>query len=316
MADGIAQDAATGSEHIPFTETRGIVFRAPRASGYAARNGCESRKVMGFARKTLAGLAIFGTLAMAPPSALAACGNDAAGFNRWLADIKQDAGRRFSGRALAALDGITYDQRVIRLDRTQGHFSQSFEEFARGRVEPRLREARRHLQRHAGLLAQIEQRYGVPPPIIVAIWGMETDFGAATGNMNSIRSLATLAYDCRRTEFFTNELMAALEILDRGHMTPNQMRGAWAGELGQTQFLASNYLRFGVDFDGNGRIDLIRSTADALGSTGNFLERHGWRRGQPWNEGTRNFDVIRQWNRAGIVARTIAYFANRLAEGS
>lgn len=270
---------------------------------------------MGFARKTLAGIAVIAALA-APSAALAACGNTGDGFNQWLGDFRRQAASRFSGRAVAALEGVTYDQRVIRLDRNQGHFSQSFDQFTRERVDPRLRKARQLMQRHAGLLGQIEQRYGVPPQIIVAIWGMETDFGAATGNMNSVRSLATLAYDCRRTEFFTGELMAALEILDRGHMTPAQMRGAWAGELGQTQFLASNYIRFGVDFDGNGRVDLIRSTADALGSTGNFLRSHGWRPGQPWNEGTANYEVIRQWNRAQIVAKALAYFANRLTEGN
>ena len=151
--------------------------------------------------------------------------------------------------------------------------------------------------------------------MIVAIWGLETDYGAVLGNMSSVRSLATLAHDCRRTEMFQNELLSALRIIDRGDMTSAQMRGAWAGELGQTQFLASNYVRFAVDYDGNGHRDLIRSVPDVLASTANYLKSYGWKRGQPWSEGTANFAVLQQWNKSSNYQRTIALFATRLAEG-
>ena len=144
---------------------------------------------------------------------------------------------------------------------------------------------RSRYQSNAALLNKIESRYGVPGEVVVAIWGLETSFGANTGNMSSLRSLATLAYDCRRSAFFTNELMAALSIVQRGDMSPSQMVGAWAGELGQTQFLASSYVKFAVDFDGNGRRDLIRSKADALASTANYLKAYGWKKGQVLSAG-------------------------------
>jgi hypothetical protein len=170
------------------------------------------------------------------------------------------------------------------------------------------------LNRHRDLLARIERQYGVPGPVLVAIWGLESDFGANAGNMSIIRSLATLAYDCRRTEMFQGELMAALRIIDRGDLQPSEMRGAWAGEMGQTQFLATNYERFAVDFDGNGRRDLIGSIPDVLASTANYLRAYGWRAGEPWDEGTHNFQVLKEWNSAPIYQRAIALFANRLAD--
>jgi membrane-bound lytic murein transglycosylase B len=145
----------------------------------------------------------------------------------------------------------------------------------------------------------------------VAIWGLETDFGAGNGNFPTIRSLVTLAYDCRRSEMFHAELLDALRLVDRGDLTPGEMRGAWAGELGQTQFMPSSYLKFAVDY-GGGR-NLIRSVPDVLASTANFLKSYGWLRGQPWGPGTANFSVIQQWNKSDVYSRTIAYFADRLA---
>jgi len=132
--------------------------------------------------------------------------------------------------------------------------------------------------------------------------------------MSVIRSLATLAHDCRRTDRFQAELLDALRIVERGDLSPAEMRGAWAGELGQTQFLPSSYIKFAVDFDGSGRRDLIRSVPDVLASTANYLRSYGWRRGQPWGEGTHNFSVLREWNKSEVYARTVGYFAERLAE--
>jgi len=152
----------------------------------------------------------------------------------------------------------------------------------------------------------------VPPEIIVAIWGLETNYGRGSGKFPIVRSLATLAYDCRRSRFFRNELIAALRIIDRGDMRASQMRGGWAGEIGQTQFLTSSYLRYAVDFDGNGRRDLIRSVPDVLASTANYLRAKGWRRGQGWDEGSRNYAVLREWNKASVYVRTIAAVARKL----
>ena len=155
----------------------------------------------------------------------------------------------------------------------------------------------------------------MPGPVIVAIWGLETDFGANSGKFPTIRALATLAYDCRRPEKFRGELLAALRIVDRGDMNPADMRGAWAGEIGQTQFLPSSYLKYAVDYDGNGRRDLIHSVPDVLASTANYLKGYGWQRGQPWGEGTPNFQVLLQWNASLVYTKTVAYFAQQLAAG-
>jgi lytic murein transglycosylase len=168
------------------------------------------------------------------------------------------------------------------------------------------------MARYSGVLARIEQQYGVPRQVVVAIWGLESGFGAVTGKFPTVRSLATLAHDCRRSEKFTQELIAALKIIDRGDLSPSEMRGAWAGELGQTQFLPSSYLKFAVDYDGNGRRDLIRSAPDVLASTANYLKGYGWRKGQPWSQGSANFQVLLEWNKSQVYSETVAYFANQL----
>ncbi len=154
----------------------------------------------------------------------------------------------------------------------------------------------------------------MPREIVVAIWGLETNFGADTsGKFSIIRSVATLAYDCRRSAFFTGQLMDALRIIDNAHMRPEELRGGWAGEIGQTQFLPTPYVRFAVDFDGDGRKDLIHSVPDVLASTANFLKGHGWKAGQSWEPGSTNYAVIKDWNRAGVYQRTIAIMASKLA---
>jgi lytic murein transglycosylase len=253
-------------------------------------------------------------LAFAGQEALAAkCGNNAGGFPRWLDQFKKEAvAAGISPKVVAsALNGVTYDTRVIKLDRNQGHFNQSFQTFYSKRGRPLEGLVRSRYQSNAALLNKIENRYGVQGEVIVAIWGLETSFGADTGKMSSFRSLATLAYDCRRSQFFTNELMAALSIVQRGDMSAGQMVGAWAGELGQTQFLASSYVKFAVDFDGNGRRDLIRSKADALASTANYLKAYGWKKGQPYQPGSANFAVLAQWNKAKVYQQTIAVLAGK-----
>lgn len=257
-------------------------------------------------------------LALGPSLAVAApCGNGPAGFSNWLESFKKEAPRRKlrANTVNSALSGVTYNPTVIRLDRNQKSFKLSFEQFYARRVNnAMIAKGKRLIRQNSGLFASIERRYGVPAPILVAIWGLETGYGANTGNMSVLRSLSTLAYDCRRSKFFTNELINALIIVQRGDMSPAQMRGAWAGEIGQTQFLASSYVKYAVDFDGNGRRDLIRSVPDVLASTANYLKGKGWARGRPWGPGTRNYNVIRKWNKAEVYVKTISIMATKIAE--
>src|SRR5215468_3667054 len=219
----------------------------------------------------------------ASPVLAAPCGGD---FDTFIAAFSREAAaERISQRTLAAaFEGLTPDPQVIALDRRQGVFRQSFEQFGLPRINARFAKAQRLSAQHAGLLARIEQRFGVPGPVLIAIWGLETDFGVDIGRQPVIRAVATLAHDCRRSEMFQDELMAALTIVERGDLSVSGMRGAWAGELGLTQFLPTNYIKFAVDFDGNGRRDLIHSIPDVLASTANYLKGYGWERGQPWTE--------------------------------
>jgi lytic murein transglycosylase len=250
----------------------------------------------------------------APALAAAPCGGD---FGAWLEGVMQEAAAAgISQRTIqSALGGLTYDPGIIARDHAQGVFRQSFEQFSGRMVPPRLQRGAKLLKQYAPVFARIEQQFGVPGPVIVAIWGLETDFGANSGNFPTIRALATLAYDCRRPDKFRGEVIAALQIVDRGDMNPGEMRGAWAGEIGQTQFLPSSYLKYAVDYDGNGRRDLIHSVPDVLASTGNYLKGYGWKRGQPWGEGSANFQVLLQWNASQVYTKTVAYFAERLAAG-
>jgi lytic murein transglycosylase len=245
----------------------------------------------------------------------AAICRDPAGFDAFLTSIKSEAAAQgVSGPALAALDGLTYDPSIIAKDHGQKVFRQSFEEFS-GRMisQNRLRKGAQLLKQHASVFSRIEATYGVPAPVIVAIWGLETDFGAVNGNTPTLRALATLAYDCRRTDRFQAELIDALKLIQQGDLTPAAMRGAWAGELGQTQFMPSSYLEYAVDFDGNGRRDLISNVPDVLASTANYLKGYGWQRGAGWSPDEPNFAVIKEWNKADVYARTIALFASKLA---
>jgi lytic murein transglycosylase len=250
----------------------------------------------------------------AAANAAAPCGGD---FGAWLQGVKQEAAAQgISQRTIqSALGTLTYDPSIIARDHAQGVFRQSFEQFSGRMVPPRLARAQQLLQQYGATFARIEQQFGVPGAVIVAIWGLETDFGANSGKFPTVRSLAALAYDCRRPDKFRGELIAALQIIDRGDMAPGDMHGAWAGEIGQTQFLPSSYLKYAVDYDGRGRRDLIRSVPDVLASTANYLKGYGWQRGQPWGEGTANFQVLLQWNASQVYTKTVAYFAQQLAGG-
>jgi lytic murein transglycosylase len=259
-------------------------------------------------------LALF---AGAAPALAAKCGNDGGGFPAWLADFRKEAAAAGIPANVinSALNGVTYNKSVVALDRRQGHFKKSFEAFSATRITPgAISRGRSMLKQHAALLGKIQKRYGVQPEVIVAIWGLETGYGSGMGNSPSLRSLATLAYDCRRSAFFTEQLMDALKVIQRGDISASEMKGAWAGEVGHTQFMASSYYNYAVDFDGDGRRNL-RTVADALASTANYLKGHGWAAGQPYDEGTANFSVFRDWNRASVYQKTIAVFARKLAGG-
>jgi lytic murein transglycosylase len=254
------------------------------------------------------------TLPFATPVQAAQCGGD---FNAFIAAMSREAAAQGVSRAVLeqAFAGVSQDQAVLAFDRRQrGTFRKTFEEYAATRVTAgRITRARQMMQRHAALLSRIEQQFGVPPNLIVAIWGLETDFGTGDmGKLPVIRVVATMAHDCRRTELFQGELLAALRIVQRGDLPLREMIGAYAGEIGQTQFLPSSYLKYGVDYDGNGHVDLRRSVPDVLASTANLLKVSGWQRGQPYGEGTQNFQVMREWNRSEIYRKTIALFAERV----
>jgi lytic murein transglycosylase len=258
--------------------------------------------------------AVGAILAIPGASAIAAtCGTG--NFQGWLDEFKTEAAAKgISQSAIASgLNGVTLDQAVLSRDRSQKVFSQSFEEFSGRMVPPRLTRGANMMKQYGSVLSRIEQSYGVPGEVLVAIWGLETDFGVNIGKFPTMRSLATLAYDCRRAETFRAELMDALRIVERGDLAPSEMRGAWAGEIGQTQFMPSSYLKFAVDFDGNGRRDLLRSPPDVLASTANYLKSYGWQRGKDWEPGSANFAVIQQWNKSEVYTKTIGYFASQLA---
>ena len=253
------------------------------------------------------------TLAGATAQA-ATCGNDASGFNRWKQEFAAEAAAAGVGQAgLQALAGATYATRTIAADRNQRGVRYSLEDFIRirlGSLDGFSAQVRNRINGNAAFYDSLERAYGVPAGILVAIHGMETGFGRFMGDENVVSSILTVAYDCRRSDFFTPHALAALQMVDRGMLSPTQ-NGAAHGELGHTQFLPGNALRYGVDANGDGRIDLY-SLADALASTANFLRQKGWQPGQPFNEGTQNFRVLNEWNAATVYQQAIALVAERV----
>ncbi|ETR76865.1 lytic transglycosylase [Afipia sp. P52-10] len=207
-------------------------------------------------------------------------------FERWLTQLKQDAAKAgVSQRAInAASPQLVFDANIIRRDRGQRVFGQIFTTFSdRMAAVHRVQGGQARIRQYANAFARAEREYGVPPAVIAAFWGLETDFGANSGKLPILKSLATLAYDCRRADRFHEELIAALKIIDRGDLSASEMIGSWAGELGQTQFLPRHYYDYAVDFDGDGRRDLIHSAADVIGSTAHYISAGlKWRPGEPW----------------------------------
>ena len=262
-------------------------------------------------------LALFATLFIAAHARAAQCGGD---FNTFLSAMGREAQAAGVSRDVIAqaFAGVTIDQAVLSFDRRQrGMFhAKSFEEYASTRVIPaRIKRAKGLMQKNAQLLSRIQQQFGVPKELLMAIWTLESDNGTGDmGKLPVVRTIATLAHDCRRTELFQTELIAALKILQRGDLPLRDLIGAFAGEIGQTQFLPSSYIKYGVDYDGNGHVDLRHSVPDVLASTANLLKTNGWRAGAPFSEGTENFQVMREWNRSEVYRKTMVLFAERLRE--
>ncbi|MCA6126183.1 lytic murein transglycosylase [Bradyrhizobium sp. WSM 1704] len=207
-------------------------------------------------------------------------------FDRFLAELKGKAvAAGVSQRTIAeASPYLIYDQGIVNRDRGQRVFGQLFAQFA-GRMAAnyRMQQGQQYIRTYAAAFARAEKEYGVPPPVIAAFWGLESDFGAQMGNLPTLKSLVSLAYDCRRSEMFQAETIAALKIIERGDLTPEEMIGSWAGELGQTQFLPTHYFNYAVDYDGDGHRNLLASGPDVIGSTANYIANGlKWRRGEPW----------------------------------
>jgi lytic murein transglycosylase len=240
--------------------------------------------------------------AAAPAQRAGSCHNGLS-FERFLSDLKQQAvAAGVSQRALAeASPYLVYDQGIVNRDRGQRVFGQMFTEFAGRMAAPfRMQQGQAHIKTYASAFARAEKEYGVPPAVIAAFWGLESDFGANMGNLPTLRSLVSLAYDCRRSEMFAGETIAALKIIDRGDLEPDEMIGSWAGELGQTQFLPTHYFNYAVDYDGDGRRNLLRSPEDVIGSTANYIANGlKWRRGEPWLQEVRTPQEL-PWDQADL----------------
>jgi lytic murein transglycosylase len=222
---------------------------------------------------------------LAGPALAASCQNTNGSYEHWLETFKKDAAAAgISPKVIAAAaPSMTFDAAIIRRDHGQAVFNQTFLQFSDRMVGgARIPNGLAKIKQHAALFARIEKQYGVPAPVLTAFWGLESDFGANFGNYKILSALATLAYDCRRPDFFRTQLFDALRIIERGDQTVEGMIGDWAGEFGGMQFTASDYLKNAVDFDGDGRRDLTNSIPDTLASAANFLNSLGWQRGQPW----------------------------------
>jgi lytic murein transglycosylase len=230
--------------------------------------------------------ALSGLLMGVPTAAFgqANCRNTGA-FEPWLASFKKEAAAQgISQAAIAAASPyLVLDQRIINIDRGQKFFAQNFVEISDKMLAGgRLPNGANQIKKHQALFEREMKDFGVPPSVITAFWGLESDFGSGQGKDHAIKSLATLAYDCRRSEMFRGHLLDALRLIERGDLRAEEMIGSWAGELGQTQMMPSEYMAHAIDYDGDGRRNLIKSTADVIGSTGKYLVHLGWKRGEPW----------------------------------
>ncbi|KIC51457.1 murein transglycosylase [Tateyamaria sp. ANG-S1] len=262
--------------------------------------------------KHLLGGTFAAALGLAAQVAHAQCGNTSAGFEAWKAGFAAEAKRAgVQSRGLQALAGATYATRTIAADRNQKSFRYSLDKFMQVRgADTIVAQGRKRKARSPDFYAALERQYGVPAGVLIAIHGMETAFGGFMGDSSVVSAIVTLTYDCRRSDFFKPHAIGALKLVDQGSIT-GATKGAKHGELGHTQFLPGNALTYGVDANGDGRVDLYNQT-DALASTANFLRQKGWKPGQGYQQGQPNFAVIKQWNAATVYQQSIAIMGARI----
>ena len=243
---------------------------------------------------------------LAAPVLAAPCGDTSAGFEDWKPEMAREAKAAGVGDAgRKALMGAGYSKATISADRNQKSFKYTLDKFLSVRgADTIIAQGRSRLRKNPDFYAGLEQTYGVPAGVLIAIHGMETAFGGFMGDTNVVSAIATLAYDCRRSDFFTGHLIGALKLVDEGSISTSTV-GAKHGELGHTQFLPGNALSYGVDGNGDGRVDL-NNQSDALHSTANFLAQKGWKRGKGYQEGEPNFAAIKDWNAAKVYQQAIA----------
>ncbi|MEM6461897.1 MAG: lytic murein transglycosylase [Pseudomonadota bacterium] len=258
----------------------------------------------------------FAAVAFASPALANQCGGD---LGQFLAGVKQEAVSNGISAQVAdrALANAAIDQKVLRRDRAQGVFKQTFLEFSRRVISGhRMQHGKNNMARYADVFARAEREYGVPPSVIAAFWGLETDYGAVQGDFNTVNALVTLSHDCRRPELFRPQLIAAIEMVQNGDLDPARTTGAWAGEIGQVQMLPADIIRFGVDADGDGHVRLKTSAPDAILTGANFISHLGWQAGQPWLQevvvpsdlawegtGLGKAEPVSQWTAQGVRAR-------------
>ncbi|SPJ25252.1 lytic murein transglycosylase [Palleronia abyssalis] len=249
---------------------------------------------------------------LALPAAAAPCSNSGGQYEQWKPTFAQEARAAGVGqRGIEALMSSSYSTPTISADRNQKSFNYSLDRFMQVRGAPTIvSQGKARKSRNSAFYQSLEQAYGVPAGVLLAIHGMETGFGNFMGDSRVVSSILTLAYDCRRSSFFTPHAIAALQLVDRGVLSANSV-GARHGEWGHTQFLPGNVVRYGVDGNGDGRVDLTNQT-DALSSTANFLRQKGWRPGAGYQQGQPNFRVIQEWNAATVYQQAIAIMAAQI----
>lgn len=249
---------------------------------------------------------------LAPPAAAAFCADTGGRYEEWKPVMAAEARAAGVGEAgIRALMATSYSKATISADRNQKSFKYTLDKFMQVRgADTIVKQGRSRKAKNPDFYAALERQYGVPAGVLIAIHGMETAFGGFMGDTNVVSAIATLSYDCRRSDFFTPHLLAALVLVDRGTISPQSI-GAKHGELGHTQFLPGNALKYGVDGNGDGRVDLNNVT-DAMASTANFLRQKGWKPGLGYQEGEPNFAVIREWNAATVYQQAIAIMGKRI----
>ncbi|TPJ15819.1 lytic murein transglycosylase [Mesorhizobium sp. B2-7-3] len=234
--------------------------------------------------------------ATALPAMAQECGGD---FETWKQGVAAEAKAAGVGAVgLDALEDARIDERALARDRAQGVFTQTFVQFSNRMISAyRLKQGAANMKKYADIFARADQQFGVQAPVITAFWALETDFGAVQGDFHTLSALVTLSHDCRRPQLFRQQLVPLLELIDRG-VLPTDVTGAWAGEIGQTQILPSDYLARGIDGDGDGKIDLRGSVPDVIMTTGNKVLSRGWKRDEPWIQEVRVPEEM-PWDQTG-----------------